>query len=87
MSTSDLQLVIYLCQQVDPDTLFYKLPLPLSQPVLLSLIQQLSVNLEENLELKLKYVYVCVSIGDTLKYHGVIGIWIILYWHWMPKMM
>lgn len=56
LSTSDLQLVTYLCQQVDPDVVFYKSPSLLSQPVLLSLIQQLSVNLEENLELKLKYV-------------------------------
>ena len=54
LSTSDLQLVTYLCQQVDSDILFDKSPCPLSQPVLLSLIQQLSVNLEEHLELKLK---------------------------------
>lgn len=56
LSTSDLQLVTYLCHQVDPDTVFDKSPSLLSQPVLLSLIQQLSVNLEESLELKLKYV-------------------------------
>ena len=54
LSTTDLQLVTYLCQQLDPDVVFEKSPCPLSQPVLLSLIQQLSVNLQENLELKLK---------------------------------
>lgn len=54
LSTSDLQLVTYLCQQVDPDEVFETSPCPLSQPVLLSLIQQLSVNLQDNLELKMK---------------------------------
>lgn len=54
LSTSDLQLVTYLCQQLDPDVVFEKSPCPLSQPVLLSLIQQLSVNVQDNLELKLK---------------------------------
>lgn len=60
LSTSDLQLVTYLCQQMDPDELFEKSPCLLTQPVLLSLIQQLSVNLEENLELKLRCV--CISM-------------------------
>lgn len=54
LSTSNLDLVTYLCQQVDPEMIFDKTPLPLSQPVLLSLIQQLSVNLQDNLEIKLK---------------------------------
>lgn len=54
LSTSDLHLVIYLCQQVDPDVLFDKVPCLLCQPVLLSLIQQLSVNLQDDLELKLR---------------------------------
>ena len=51
LSTSDLQLVVSLCQQLSPDDVIDS---PLSQPVLLSLIQQLSVNLQEHLELKLK---------------------------------
>ena len=62
LSTSDLQLVTYLCHQVDPDV-FDKSPSLLSQPVLLSLIQQLSVNLEESLELKLKYVSIVWCYG------------------------
>ncbi len=54
LSTSDLPLVIFTCQQVDPDILFDCSPIPLSQAVLLSLIQQLSVDLLDNLEMKIK---------------------------------
>ena len=55
LSTSDLQLVMYLCHQVTPEEVFDKIPCPLSQPVLLSLIQQLSVNLNDQIELKTRY--------------------------------
>ena len=48
LSTSDLHLVMHLCQQVTPEEVFDKIPCPLSQPVLLSLIQQLSDNLQYN---------------------------------------
>lgn len=55
LSTSDLQLVVHLCQQLSPDDIFDDNSTnPLSQPVLLSLIQQLSVNLQDQLELKIK---------------------------------
>ncbi len=54
LSTSDLKLVMYLCGQVNADFVFEKTPCPLSQPVLLSLIQQLSVELHDQLELKIK---------------------------------
>ena len=54
LSTSDLSLVLYLCQQVTPEEVFDKTPCPLSQPVLLSLIQQFSVDLSEHVDLKLK---------------------------------
>lgn len=56
LSTSDLKLVMLLCSKVNPDMVFDKSPCPLSQPVLLSLIQQLSVDLEDQLELKIKYL-------------------------------
>ena len=54
LSTSDLSLVLYLCQQVTPEDVFDKTPCPLSQPVLLSLVQQLSVDLSEHVDLKLR---------------------------------
>ena len=54
LSTSDLPLVMFLCQQVSPEVVFDKDPCPLTQPVLLSLIQQLSVDLKEHLELKIR---------------------------------
>ncbi len=54
LSTSDLKLVVFLCGQVNADFVFEKTPCPLSQPVLLSLIQQLSVELHDQLELKIK---------------------------------
>ena len=54
LSTSDLQLVVSLCQQLSPDEIIDNSTSPLSQPVLLSLIQQLSVNLQDHLELKIK---------------------------------
>ena len=57
LSTSDLQLVVHLCHQLSPDDIFDDNSTnPLSQPVLLSLIQQLSVNLQDHLELKIKWV-------------------------------
>ena len=54
LSTSDLKIVMLLCSKVNPDLVFDKTPCPLSQPVLLSLIQQLSVDLQDQLELKIK---------------------------------
>ena len=66
---------MFLCQQVNLEEVFDKSPCPLSQPVLLSLIQQLSVDLNDHLELKIKYdvivywlvcVYVCVWGGGDM---------------------
>lgn len=57
LSTSDLKFVMFLCQQLNPDDVFDKTPCPLSQPVLLSLIQQLSVDLQDQLELKIRCVH------------------------------
>ena len=45
---------MYVCETVDTDTVFSQTPCPLSQPVLLSLIQQLSVDLTVDTELKHK---------------------------------
>ncbi|KAL9975979.1 hypothetical protein ACROYT_G013208 [Oculina patagonica] len=56
LSTADLTLVMYVCEHVDAETIFCQSPCPLSQPVLLCLIQQLSVDLTINTELKHKYI-------------------------------
>lgn len=56
LSTSDLSVVTFVCQQVTPDEVFSSASCPLTQPVLLSLIQQLSVNLSDNLDLKIGYL-------------------------------
>lgn len=47
---------MYVCENVDPEKVFSQSPCPLSQPVLLSLIQQLSVDLAMYTDLKHKLV-------------------------------
>ena len=54
MTASDLHLVLYVCKQIDADELFDITPPCLTQPVLLSLIQHLSCNLDTELEVKVK---------------------------------
>ena len=56
---------MYVCEQVDPESVFSQSPCPLSQPVLLSLIQQLSVDLTVNTELKHKWVLIVTSLMLT----------------------
>lgn len=46
-----------MCDRVDPQKLFSCQPFPLKQNVLLSLIQQLSVDLNDHTDLKRRYVY------------------------------
>ncbi|XP_074865356.1 enhancer of mRNA-decapping protein 4 isoform X2 [Carettochelys insculpta] len=56
LTAADLNLVLYVCETVDPQQVFGQHPCPLSQPVLLSLIQQLSSDLGTRTELKLNYL-------------------------------
>ncbi|KAM7432198.1 enhancer of mRNA decapping 4 [Porites harrisoni] len=65
LTASDLNIVMYVCEQVDPESVFSQSPCPLSQPVLLSLIQQLSVDLTVNTELKHKYIEEALMSLDT----------------------
>ena len=65
LTASDLNIVMYVCEQVDPESVFSQSPCPLSQPVLLSLIQQLSVDLTVNTELKHKWVLIVTSLMLT----------------------
>ncbi|XP_070686794.1 enhancer of mRNA-decapping protein 4 isoform X2 [Pempheris klunzingeri] len=56
LSATDLNLVLYVCETIDSQQVFGQHPCPLSQPVLLSLIQQLSSNLATRSELKIGYL-------------------------------
>ncbi|TNN38901.1 Enhancer of mRNA-decapping protein 4 [Liparis tanakae] len=56
LSATDLNLVLYVCETIDSQQVFGQHPCPLSQPVLLSLIQQLSSNLTTRSELKISYL-------------------------------
>ncbi|XP_077144241.1 enhancer of mRNA-decapping protein 4 isoform X3 [Ranitomeya variabilis] len=53
LTASDLNLILYVCETVDLQQVFGQHPCPLTQPVLLSLIQQLSFDLCTHSELKL----------------------------------
>lgn len=55
LSAADLSLVLYACETIDSQQVFGQTPCPLSQPVLLSLIQQLSSNLSTHSELKIRW--------------------------------
>lgn len=54
LSATDLSLVLFVCETIDSQQVFGQHPCPLSQPVLLSLIQQLSSNLATRTELKIR---------------------------------
>ncbi|MGH0118419.1 UNVERIFIED_CONTAM: hypothetical protein FKN15_023355 [Acipenser sinensis] len=56
LSAADLNLVLYVCETVNSQQVFGQNPCPLIQPVLLSLIQQLSTNLATRTELKISYL-------------------------------
>ncbi|KAM4614556.1 enhancer of mRNA-decapping protein 4 isoform 2-T2 [Discoglossus pictus] len=56
LTASDLNLILYVCETVDPQQVFGQHPCPLTQPVLLSLIQQLSFDLGTRTDLKLNYL-------------------------------
>lgn len=65
LTASDLNMVMYVCANVDADSVFSQTPCPLSQPVLLSLIQQLSVDLTVDTELKHKYIEEALMALDS----------------------
>jgi len=65
LSVSDLNMVLFVCGRVDAQRLFSSTPCVLPQPVLLSLIQQLSADLGTATELKLNYLQEAVLAIDT----------------------
>ncbi|KAF5303414.1 hypothetical protein FQA39_LY19031 [Lamprigera yunnana] len=56
LSASDLSLVVHVCEKVNPQEVFKPGNCILQQPVILSLIQQLSADLLRHTELKQKYL-------------------------------
>ncbi|KAK5646369.1 hypothetical protein RI129_004833 [Pyrocoelia pectoralis] len=56
LSASDLSLVVHVCEKTKPQEVFKIGSCLLAQPVILSLIQQLSADLVRNTELKQKYI-------------------------------
>ncbi|XP_067139323.1 enhancer of mRNA-decapping protein 4-like isoform X1 [Centruroides vittatus] len=65
LTAADLNLVIFTCETANPNQIFSQIPCPLQQPVLLSLIQQLSGDISTHTELKLKYLEEAVMNLDT----------------------
>ncbi|KAK3085774.1 hypothetical protein FSP39_008550 [Pinctada imbricata] len=65
LSAANLDLVVFVCETVNPSQVFNQSPCPLQQPVLLSLIQQLSADIGNNTELKHKYLEEAVMNLDT----------------------
>jgi len=65
LSVADLNMVLFVCARVDAQRLFSSTPCVLPQPVLLSLIQQLSADLGTSTELKLNYLQDAVLAIDT----------------------
>jgi len=56
LSANDLSLVVYTCEMLNTTQVFNQANCPFSQSVLLSLIQQLSVDLQDKTELKHRYL-------------------------------
>ena len=56
LTANSLPIVVSTCEKVNPNQIFHQNPCPLSQEVLLSLIQQLAQNLESYTDLKLNYL-------------------------------
>lgn len=65
LSASDLGLVVFVCERVNPQQVFNMTPCPLSQDVLLSLVNQLSHDLSTFTDLKMKYLEEAVMNFDA----------------------
>ncbi|KAK6618943.1 hypothetical protein RUM44_003324 [Polyplax serrata] len=65
LSASDLNLVVFLCDRLNPEQLFRQSPCPLQQAVLLSLIQQLSADMTNHTDLKYRYLEEAIMNLDS----------------------
>lgn len=63
LSASDLRLLVYLCEKLDPETIFAE-PCTLQQHILLSFIQQLSADLNIQTDLKHRFIEGAVMCLD-----------------------
>ncbi|XP_026817328.1 enhancer of mRNA-decapping protein 4 homolog [Rhopalosiphum maidis] len=68
LSASKLELVLFVCEKVQPELLFIP-PNALKTPIVLSLIQQLSHDLTNNTELKHKYLDAAIGSLDYTNDH------------------
>ena len=69
LSATDLNLVLYVCETIEAQQVFGQHSCPLSQPVLLSLIQQLSSNLATRSELKIGWDHLSFCFEAWTLYH------------------
>lgn len=60
-TASDLSLVLYVCENVNPDEVFSDIKCILQQHVLLSLVQQLGADLAQKTDVKLRYPSVLMT--------------------------
>jgi len=77
LSADDVDLVAWLCNQIDPMAVFQRSPLPLGQTVLLSLVQQLGVEIEKDTKGKLRWIQeavLCLNPKDPTVAGHVRGI-------------
>ncbi|GFS16803.1 enhancer of mRNA-decapping protein 4 [Elysia marginata] len=64
LSVGNIDMVVFACDSARPMDIFAQNPFPLTQPVLLSLISQLSANLDKDFDLKIKYLEDAVMFLD-----------------------
>ncbi|GFO25359.1 enhancer of mRNA-decapping protein 4 [Plakobranchus ocellatus] len=64
LSVGNIEIVVFACESAKPLDIFAQTPFPLTQPVLLSLISQLSANLDKDFDLKIKYLEDAVTFLD-----------------------
>ncbi|XP_054714115.1 enhancer of mRNA-decapping protein 4-like isoform X2 [Uloborus diversus] len=65
LSAMDVQIVIFLCESVNPDQVFGSTPCPLQQHVLLSLVNQLSADLSVKTDIKVRYIEDVIATLDS----------------------
>jgi WD40 repeat protein len=66
LRANDLEIVAWLCSRVAPQKIFGKSPLPLSQVVLISLVQQLSCDLNKATSMKLNWLKDILLVLDPM---------------------
>lgn len=64
LMTQNVEVVLWLCQQIGEDEFFYSEPFPLSQSVLLALLQQLGSDLNKAREMKLSWIQRVLIVLD-----------------------